>query len=74
MAEYHVGCGIARIYAGTINETGLWWVNKSDVTEEVLNAAAQFLLENKASMEFDYDNKRYRLAVTQAEMETDETE
>ena len=74
MDEYHVGCGMARIYAGTINKTGVLWVNKSDVTEEALNAVAQYLLEHKASMEFDYDGKRYRLAVTQAEIETDETE
>ena len=69
MAEYHVGCGIARIYAGTINKTSTMWVNKSDVTDEAITAVAQFLLEHNAYMEFDHDDKRYRLAVTQAESE-----
>lgn len=34
MAEYHVGCGIAGIYAGTLNKQGTEWLNKSEVTEE----------------------------------------
>lgn len=67
MANYHVGCGIAGIYAGTLNKKGEMWVNKSDVTDEAINAVAQFLLEHEEALEFDYQGKRYRLAVTQAE-------
>ena len=70
MAEYHVGCGIAGIYAGTLNKKGNMWTNKSDVTTEAIKAVAQFLLEHEEAMEFDYQGKRYRLAVTQAEIET----
>jgi hypothetical protein len=67
MAEYHVGCGITGIFAGTLNKKGDMWTRKSDVTDEAINAVAQFLLEHEEALEFDYQGKRYRLAVTQAE-------
>lgn len=74
MANYHVGCGITGIFAGTINKTNTMWVNKSDVTDEAISAVAQFLLEHEEAMEFNYQGKRYRLAVTQAEIEPQESE
>lgn len=47
MAEYHVGCGLAGIYAGTLNpktkDGYQTWKNKSDVTEETISAVAQYL-------------------------------
>lgn len=69
MAKYHVGCGITEIYAGTLNKKSTMWVNKSDVTDEAISAVAQFLLEHEEAMEFNYQGKRYRLAVTQEESE-----
>jgi hypothetical protein len=69
MAEYHVGCGITGIFAGTINKTNTMWVNKSDVTDEAISAVAQFLLEHEEVMEFNYHGKRYRLAVEPHESE-----
>ena len=69
MANYHVGCGIAGIYAGTLNKKSDMWVNKSDVTDEAISAVAQFLLEHKEAMEFNYQGKRYRLAVEPQESE-----
>jgi len=69
MAEYHVGCGITGIFAGTVNKTNTMWVNKSDVTDEAINAVAQFLLEHEEAMEFNYQGKRYRLAVEPQEDE-----
>ena len=69
MAEYHVGCGITGIFAGTINKKGDAWMNKSDVTDEAINAVAQFLLEHEEAMEFNYQGKRYRLAVVPQEGE-----
>ncbi len=63
MAKYHVACGITSIFAGTINKTNTMWVNKSDVTDEAISAVAQFLLEHEEAMEFNYQGKRYRLAV-----------
>ena len=52
MAKYHVNygiaaCGIATIYAGTIKPNGYEWKNKSDVTQEALNACSQYLLDNE---------------------------
>ena len=36
MAEYHVGCGIAGIYAGTLKKNGIEWLNKTEVTKEAM--------------------------------------
>lgn len=69
MAEYHVGCGITAIFAGTLNKKGDMWVNKSDVTDEAFSAIAQYCLEHNVAMNFDYKEKRYRLAVTEIEEE-----
>lgn len=74
MAEYHVGCGITGIYAGTLNKTKTMWVNKSDVTDEAIGAVAQFLLEHEEAMEFNCQGKHYRLAVTQIEIDLQESE
>lgn len=46
MAEYHVGAGIfGNIYAGTLtapNKMGLqMWRNRSDVTDEAINAVME---------------------------------
>ena len=42
MAEYHVACGLAGIYAGTLNKQGTEWLNKSEVTEEARKAVIQY--------------------------------
>lgn len=42
MAEYHVACGLAGIYAGTLNKQGTEWLNKSDVTEEARKSVIQY--------------------------------
>lgn len=67
MAEYHVGCGAFGIYAGTLKPNGIEWRNKSDVTDEAISAAAQYLLQHDESMEFTYKGKRYRLGVAEVE-------
>lgn len=43
MAEYHVGCGLAGIYAGTLKKNGREWQNKSDVTNEAIDAVRDYL-------------------------------
>lgn len=43
MAQYHVGCGIAGIYAGTLKKNGEEWLNKSDVTNEAIGAVVQHM-------------------------------
>ena len=67
MAEYHVGCGVFGIYAGTLKPNGIEWRNKSDVTDEAISAAAQYLLQHDEFMEFTYKDKRYRLGVAEVE-------
>ncbi len=48
MTEYHVGCGIAGIYAGKIrkdkNGNLVWSGKKSDVTGECFSAVVNYLL------------------------------
>lgn len=65
MTEYHVGCGAFGIYAGTLKPNGEERRNKSDVTDEAISAAAQYLLQHDESMTFTYKDKRYKIAVTE---------
>jgi len=44
MAEYHVGCGLAGIYAGTLKKNGYEWLNKSNVTNETINSVMEYML------------------------------
>ena len=39
--------------------------NKSDVTDEAVRAVAQYLLENKQGLRFEYERKTYILKVTE---------
>lgn len=63
MSEYHVGCGAFGIYAGILNKNKTMWKNKSDVTNEALDAVAQYLLQENMVMNFDYKDKKYCLKV-----------
>ena len=63
MAEYHVGCGIAGIYAGILNKKGDMWRNKTCVTKECLDASAQYLIQSGGFLEFKYNGKKYRMKV-----------
>lgn len=67
MAEYHVGCGIARIYAGTLKSNGDEWRNKSDVTREALCAVAQHLLFNGLEFRFKHKDKWYVMRIEEFE-------
>ena len=69
MASYHVGCGAFGIYAGTLNKRGDMWVNKSEVTEEAIGAVAQYLIDHNEGFEFSNHGKRYRLGVTDMEVQ-----
>lgn len=63
--QYHVGCGLFGIYAGTLNKKGDMWLHKSDVTEEVFNSVAQYCVDHEEAMNFSYKGKRYRLEVNE---------
>lgn len=67
MANYHVGCGVTGIFAGTLNKKGNMWVNKSDVTDETFVAVAQYCIEHNESMEFEYKGGHYMLLVQKVE-------
>lgn len=67
--NYHVGAGIFGIYAGTLNPKGDTWRNKSEVTNEALGAAAQYLLQNEKIFCFTYRDKKYELCVKEREDE-----
>ncbi len=47
MAEYHVGCGFAGIYAGILKKNGEEWLHKSNVTEDAINAVRDYLFLQK---------------------------
>ena len=44
MAGYHVGCGMFEIYAGTLNMNQTKWVNKSECTDEAINAVRDYMV------------------------------
>ena len=75
MAEYHVGCGIAGIYAGTLNKKGDMWVNKSLVTNEVLNCAFEYLYTNEKEFRATINGKRDAMRIVPiTEIEPQESE
>lgn len=63
MADYHVGCGVAGIYAGRLNKKGDMWVNKSLVTDEVLSCTFDYLYSNKKEYRATINGKRYVMRI-----------
>lgn len=63
MAEYHVGCGLAGIYAGILDKKGESWKDKTDVTREAIPAVAQHLLFAEKEFRFEHQGKKYALRV-----------
>ena len=47
MAEYHVGCGVFGIYAGTLEPRNKsLWKNKSEVTDEAIEAVRDYMVSD----------------------------
>ena len=67
IAEYHVGCGIFRIYAGILKPNGTEWKDKTDVTEEAISAVAEYLLMNHKEFHFEVEDKMMILKVEEEE-------
>lgn len=63
MAEYHVGCGLAGIYAGVLDKKGVFWKGKTDVTRDAVPAVAQYLLFAEKEFRFEHQGKKYVLRV-----------
>lgn len=64
MSEYHVGTGLGAIYAGTLKKSGEW-KDKSEVTDEVVCAAAEYLLEKNLNFNFNLNGKKYKMKVVE---------
>lgn len=73
MPQYHVGFGIAGIYAGTQKKPGEWGA-KTCVTDEAIKASAQYLLEHELSFTFNYRGNRYRMSVSPVETDVQKDE
>ena len=43
--EYHVSMGLFGIYAGITNKKGDKWLDKTDVTDEAINAVAGYMAD-----------------------------
>lgn len=70
MADYHVGCGLAGIYAGTLKKSGKEWLHKTEVTREALDSVVNYMFlqipkdENTLAYGFQmYDGRYIRLSV-----------
>ena len=73
MTEYHVRCGIAGIYAGTLKPKKKdEWLNKSDVTYEAMGAVAQYLLFSKKELRFKFDEQWYVMRIKELTEEKDD--
>lgn len=80
MAKYHVGGGLAGIYAGTFNKEGISWQSKTLVTNEAINAVRDHLVAQceqagmtTATYEWQRnDGKRVQLVVRIKEAESDD--
>lgn len=45
MAEYHVGCGMFGIYAGTLNSKNKsMWKDKTECTDEAIEAVRDYMV------------------------------
>lgn len=45
MADYHVGAGCFGIYAGTVNKKDDLWQNKTECTDEAINAVRDYMVQ-----------------------------
>lgn len=63
MKRYHVGAGIAGVYAGKLKKNGEEWADKSEVTDEVMSAVAQYLMFDNKRFHFQYSDKWYVMKI-----------
>lgn len=62
MAEYHVGCGFFGIYAGTLKKPDEW-KDKTDVTNEAIDAVLQYLYQEDKEVRFSVKGKNYVMRI-----------
>lgn len=74
MAEYHVGNGLAGIYAGTLNKSKTMWQNKSDVTDEAIAAVFVWFsdhMDGKEEYSITYPSQEFELVMRKKVSESD---
>ena len=82
MAEYHVGNGLASIYAGTLTKDKTRWLNKSDVTDEAIASVFSYMQdkaeelyeehgENFHGYTITYSSSQYELVMRRKESEAE---
>lgn len=45
MAEYHIGACLFGIYVGTLNKAKTMWQNKTECTDEAINAVRDYMVD-----------------------------
>lgn len=67
MKGFKVGCSpiTSDIYAGNVNDKGMWVGTKHNVTDTAVGAVAQHLLQLNEEMKFGYKGKEYVLQVVE---------
>lgn len=76
--EYHVGCGLFGIYAGTLMPNGCVWRNKSDVTDEALASVrdymvSEFIKGDQTQGGYEWDRKDGKVVKLMISVEDGET-
>ena len=65
MSDFKVGCSplTSKIFAGKVLKNGTWRQKKHNVTDSVVGAVAQHLLQLDEKMQFNYKGDLYELKV-----------
>lgn len=71
MKGFKVGCSpiTSDIYAGNVNDKGMWVGTKHNVTDTAVGAVAQHLIQLKEEFRFSYKEKKFALIVAEIEQE-----
>lgn len=67
MSNFKVGCSpvTGEIYAGHVNDKGMWVNKRHNVTDTAVGAVAENLLLSKEELRFGYQGKQYVLRVVE---------
>ena len=73
MAEYHVGCGLAAIYAGRLNKNKTMWLDgKCDVTDEAICSVRDYLVDRiedgQNTFGYQWDRKDGKIVTLKVEV------
>lgn len=60
MSKYHVACGMFGIYAGTVKSNGKEWKEKSEVTDEAIDAVRDYMFDRFITQEEDNGGYKWK--------------